>query len=123
MKTNNDSKKLVKIIFGIFIIFMIYRFVEHKYFINSDDTEETIAKTIEYSGSGGTRRFIRYRYFVDNKKYERAIRRDYDLKDPLNKYYIVKYSKDKPKVSELDLSQEVTDTLKIREAGFTNFGK
>src|SRR5690554_4844297 len=123
MKNNNNNKRLVKIIFGIFIIFMIYKFIEHKYFINSNYTEQTIAKTIEYSGSGGTRRFIRYRYFVNNKKYERAIRRDYDLKDPLNKYYVVKYSRKKPKVSELDLSQEVTDTLKIREAGFTNFGK
>ena len=123
MKRYKDNKKLVNIIFGVFLIFMIYKFFEYKYFINSNDTEETIAKTVDFSGRGGTRRFIDYIYIVNDIKYEGTIRRDYDYKDPLKKYYVVKYSKDKPEVSELDLSQEVTDTLKIREAGFTNFGK
>lgn len=113
----------MNIIFGMIISYALYKTFEDNYYINYDDLDYTIAKTTGYSGRGGTERNINYMYFVNNKKYERANKRDYDYKDPLKKYYVVKYSRKKPNVSEIDLSQEITDTLKIREAGFTNFGK
>lgn len=120
---NNKYSTIMNIIFGAILLFVLYKTFEDNYYLRYDDLDYTIAKTIRYSGRGGTERNINYLYFVDNKKYERANKRDYDYKDPLNKYYVVKYSKKKPNVSEIDLSQEVTDTLKIREAGFINFGK
>src|SRR5690554_3626529 len=121
-KKHNQSR-IMNIIFGVVIIFLLYKTFEGKYHLSSDDLDYTIARTTGYSGRGGMESYIDYVYFVDNKKYERANKRNYDYKDPLKKYYVVKYSRKKPNVSELDLSQEVTDTLKIREAGFTNFGK
>jgi hypothetical protein len=120
----NKYAKIAKIIFAIaVIVFLLYKSYGDKYHLSSNNIEYTIAKTTRYSGGRGMQSYINYIYFIDNKEYKNTIRRDYDFKDPLNKYYVIKYSKDKPEVSELDLSQEVTDALKIREAGFTNFGK
>lgn len=121
---NNKYNKIAKIIFAIaVIVFLLYKSYGDKYHLSSNNIEYTIAKTTGYSGGRGMQSYIDYVYFIDNKEYKNSIRRDYDFKYPLNKYYVVKYSKHKPKISELDLKQEVTDTLKIREAGFPNFGK
>jgi len=120
----NKYNKIAKIIFAIaVIVFLLYKSYGDKYHLSSNNVEYTIAKTTDYSGGRGMQSYIDYVYFIDNKEYKSTIRRDYDFKDPLKKYYVVKYSRKKPNVSELDLNQEVTDTLKIREAGFTNFGK
>jgi|SRR5690606_22736146 len=121
-----DNKKYNNIIIPLFafcvIIFLLYKNWENKHFLNDENAEFTIGKVVDYTGPAGQPIQYKYRYYVYGEKYEGATKREKGSK-ALDKYYIVKYSKDKPKISELDLSQEVTDTLKIREAGFTNFGK
>lgn len=105
------------------ITFLLYKNWENKHFLSDENAEFTTGKVVDYTGPAGAQSIeYKYRYYVYGVKYEGATKREKGSK-ALGKYYVVKYSKDKPKISELDLDQEVIDTLKIREAGFTNFGK
>lgn len=106
----------------IFVVYYTYKSFEERHYL-SDEVEYTIAKTTKFSGRGGSKRNVNYIFYVNGQKYERAYKRDYKNKSPLDRFYIVKYSTKKPKINQIDLTQEITDTLKIREAGFKNFGK
>lgn len=110
------------IILIIFVVYYTYKAFEERHYL-SDNVEYTVAKTTKFSGTGGTKRNVNYIFYVNGQKYERAYKRDYKNKSPLNRFYIVKYSVEKPTISKIDLTQEITDTLKIRQAGFKNFGK
>lgn len=79
--------------------------------------EFTIGKVFEYSGTGGNKGYVAYKYFVESLKYTGEIRRNYETDSLLNKYYKVKYSKVKPEISEIYLAEEITDSTEIVNAG------
>ncbi|ESU21243.1 hypothetical protein FCR2A7T_06700 [Flavobacterium cauense R2A-7] len=43
---------------------------------------------------------------------------DYEKGKPLNKFFKVKYSKIKPEISEMYLTEEIIDSVQIVKAGF-----
>lgn len=63
-KKHNQSR-IMNIIFGVVIIFLLYKTFEGKYHLSSDDLDYTIARTTGYSGRGGMESYIDYVYFVD----------------------------------------------------------
>jgi hypothetical protein len=117
----NNHITVVFLFFSLLSLFMIYKNIEidneyDKYL--KTNYSYTIAKTTKFSGTGGRPYNIAYKYYVDGKKYESAIARDYNLKDPLRKFYKVKYSIEKPEISEINLNLQITDSQKIYKAGF-----
>jgi hypothetical protein len=79
----------------------------------------TVGKVVRYSGSDdGGNSYIEYKYYVDRLKFVNYVRDDYKMGSPLKKYFKVKYSKIKPEISEMYLTQEVIDSVQIVKAGF-----
>jgi hypothetical protein len=77
-----------------------------------------VGKAITVSKSGISP-YLKYIYIVDNKIYESAEKLNYECgKCKIGKYFRIKYSSKNPDYSELYFNQEVTDTIKIKEAGF-----
>lgn len=79
----------------------------------------TVGKAVRYSGTDdGGNSYIEYKYYVDKLKYINYVCDDYKKDSPLKKYYKVKYSKMKPEISEMYLTEEITDSAEIVNAGF-----
>ncbi|AYN03742.1 hypothetical protein EAG11_05800 [Flavobacterium sp. 140616W15] len=78
----------------------------------------TIGKVYKYSGYGGNEDFLVFKYYVNNIEFIGNKRRDYEMDSPLKKFYKIKYSKVKPEISEMYLTEEITDSSKIVKAGF-----
>jgi hypothetical protein len=79
----------------------------------------TVGKTIRYSGSDdGGNSYIEYRYYVNRMTYYNFVCDNYKKRSPLKKNFKVKYSKIKPEISEMYLTEEITDSAEIVKAGF-----
>jgi hypothetical protein len=115
-----EGQKLLTIFYVIVAIMILYSaYVSSK---REDYLKQnygfTIAKAFEYSGTGGNKGYVDYKYFVDSIKYIGEVRRNYEMDSPLEKYYKVKYSKVKPEISEMYLTEEIIDSAEIVKAGF-----
>ncbi len=119
MEEKSKNAKFFIFIFAIPVsIIFFYSLQKEYYFYNN--SEFGVAKTIEYISAGPVHKDIEYVYYVNKLKYTGTIGEDYDIKSPLNKFYKVKYSKTKPEISEIYLSERVTDSAQIVKAGFKN---
>lgn len=115
--TKEKSQNILYIIFVLVILYTIYVSSERKNHLKQS-SEFTIGKTFKYSGFGGNEDFVAYKYYVNSIEYSGNKRRDYEMDYPLNKFYKVKYSKVKPEISEIYLTQEIIDSTEIVKAGF-----
>ncbi len=82
------------------------------------ETEDTIGRTIEYSFRDGFSDCIEYVYIINNHKYKNCETPHYNKNYKMKKFYKVVYQKSNPKISELFLNEEITDTMLIKKAGF-----
>jgi hypothetical protein len=110
-------KNILYIILAIGVLYTVYNQTECDNYLK-DNYEFTIGKATKYSGTGGLDRNVAYKYYVNNNLYIGAVKRDYEMASPLNKYYKIKYSKIKPEISEMYLTKEITDSVEIAKAGF-----
>jgi hypothetical protein len=110
-------QNIMYVILAIGVLYTVYKNVEFDDYLK-DNYEFTTGKATKYSGTGGLDRNVAYKYYVNNNVYIGAVKRDYEMASPLNKYYKVKYSTVKPEVSEMYLTEEITDSSEIVKAGF-----
>lgn len=116
---NRIEKKMLYTVYTIVVLVILYTSYESS---KRDDylkenCEYTVGKAFEYSGTGGNKGYVAYKYFVDSLKFIGEVRRNYETISPLGKYYKVKYSKVKPQISEMYLTEEITDSTEIVKAG------
>jgi hypothetical protein len=120
-KLNITQEKVFNSIIIIsFIVFLIiqYNGLQRETYLKSNCVF-TVGKTVRYSGTDdGGNSYIEYKYYVDSLKYINYVCDDYKTGSPLKKYFKVKYSKIKPEISEMYLTEEVTDSAQIVKAGF-----
>lgn len=103
-----------------FIVFLIiqYNGIQRETYLKSNYIF-TVGKAVRYSGTDdGGNSYIEYKYYVERLKYINYVYDDYKKDSPLKKYYKVKYSKIKPEISEMYLTEEITDSTEIVKAGF-----
>ncbi|OOV17729.1 hypothetical protein [Flavobacterium sp. LM4] len=98
-------------------LYAVYRGTHRQDYLKQN-CEFTIGRAFEYTGTGGNNGFVAYKYFVNGSIYKGDVRRNFEKASPLGKYYVLKYSKIKPEISEIYLNEEVTDSGKIVKAGF-----
>lgn len=110
-------KNILYAILSIGVLYIVYKNIAFDDYLK-DNYEFTIGIATKYSGTGGLERNVAYKYYVNNNVYVGAVKRDYEMTSPLNKYYKVKYSKVKPEISEMYLTEEITDSTEIANAGF-----
>jgi hypothetical protein len=116
MKDEN-LMKIVFIAIALGILYYVYKNQENHEYLQSN-VIFTVGKATEYSGTGGAKRFVSYIYYIEGKKHNGGVARNYDMVAPLDKYYRIKYSKTKNEISEMNLNEEVTDSVLIVNAGF-----
>lgn len=120
----SENKVLVTILIICCIAFLIiqYNGSQRQQYLQNNYTF-TIGKTVRYvrTDDGGNN-YIKYRYYVDNMTFFHFVKDDYKNGSPLKKFFRVKYSKVKPEISEMYLSEEVIDSAQIARAGFKYIG-
>jgi len=115
-----EKTQILNILYAIFVLgslYAVYRGTNRQDYLKQN-CEFTIGKAFEYTGTGGDNGFVAYKYFVNSSIYKGDVRRNFEKASPLGKYYVVKYSKIKPEISEIYLNEEVIDSVKIVNAGF-----
>jgi hypothetical protein len=119
-KLNITKEKVFNSIIIIsFIVFLIiqYNGLQRETYLKSNCVF-TVGKAIKYSGTDdGGNSYIEYKYYVGSLKYTNYVPDDYKMGSPLKKYFKVKYSKIKPEISEMYLTEEVIDSTQIVKAG------
>lgn len=120
------TKNIEKLIIGSIVAFgLIYMFYTHN--INVNEVRENgvygIGKVIEFGYCSGNSDCGKYEYFYQNKKYVASFlvgRSYFDKvkKTYKHKFYKIKFSKNKPEVSEIFLNAEITNKILIKNAGF-----
>ncbi len=78
----------------------------------------TVGKTMKYEFANVFKDCIEYKYYITNEKFIGCVYIDANISSPLNKFYKVKYSKIKPIISEMYLTEEIKDSVEIVKAGF-----
>lgn len=109
-------QNILLLIIALVILYSIYSSTVHKDYLKRD-FEFTICNVYKYSGFGGDEDYLEYKYYVNGLKFIGKKRRNYEIVS-LGKFYKVKYSKVKTEVSEMYLSEEITDSAEIVRAGF-----
>ncbi|MGL2999642.1 hypothetical protein [Flavobacterium sp. RSSB_23] len=122
-KNNTDfmSKTTLQNILFIIICVMILYYVNKSYKADQylkSNYDFTIGKTLKFTGAGGNKGFISYCYFVSGKKYKGDVRRNRKIDSSIGNFFKVKYSKVNPEISEMYLTEEITDSSEIVKAGF-----
>lgn len=117
IQTEQKLLNIIYIIVALVILYAAYESSKREDYLKQN-CEFTVGKAFEYSGTGGNKGYVAYKYFVDSLKYTGAVRRNYEMASPLNKYYKVKYSKVKPEISEMYLTEEIIDSIEILKSGF-----
>lgn len=105
-------------IFSIFIIIVIsilYK-EENEKLLLSKNFSYTTAKVIGKDFTGKVYG-IKYCYYI-NSIYYTGVKSTPNSDFYLDKYFILKYSNEKYDISEIDLNNEVLDSLKIVNSGF-----
>ncbi|WP_299338413.1 hypothetical protein [uncultured Psychroserpens sp.] len=88
-----------------------------------DDLREnraiSVAKVYDISFTRYSSKYAHYEYYYNTERYTgvKALKIGRNKK-VLNKFFEVKFSSENPKNSEIDLTIEVKDTLRIRRAHF-----
>jgi len=113
------KKKILNItILSVFIIIVlsILNEEEDKKSLLNKNYSHTIAKVISKDFTGKIYG-IKYCYYI-NSKYYTGVKSTPNSENFLDKYFVLKYSKEKNDISEIYLNNEVLDSLKIVNAGF-----
>lgn len=79
----------------------------------------TIAKVYEIK-SKRSFTYARYYFFFSGEKYFSGEYVDNDKRNTINRYYKVELSSVEPEHSRIYLDKEITDSIEIVRAGFTN---
>lgn len=116
MKNKNIQLFIGMGIILIFVLFNSVRLRKNEKKINETGLS-TVGKVIDKDFTG--KMFgIKYSYFV-NSKYYTGVKQTNGAKNYMYKFYIIKYVKENPEISEIYLNEEVTDSIEIVKAGFT----
>lgn len=110
---------VIPICFVLVLIYMLYTGLVRENHLNND-YDFTVGKTIKFEFSDGFKDCIKYEYYVGDVKFVECVTVDSKIISPLNKFYKVKYSKEKPEISEMYLDEEIKDSIQIIHAGFKN---
>lgn len=80
--------------------------------------QKTVGKInrIDTKGKGGSS-FV-YSFFIDNKMYVGRIDRDKNPYVKINEFYEIEYSSKNPHINKLIVDEEITDSIKIMNAGY-----
>jgi hypothetical protein len=108
---------IIVIVLAMVLLYSFYNSVKRQNYLNSEYSF-TVAKTIKYEFNKGWKNCIKYKYYVDNKKFDGCVTIDPEINCSIGKFYKVKFSKIKPEISELYMTEEVVDTAEISNAGF-----
>ncbi|MBC7000305.1 hypothetical protein [Cytophaga sp. FL35] len=108
-----DEKYPVRAIVAAVILFIGYNTLKNYYYLN--DSILTIGVIYDEYGANGIP-YIKFKYKVTDKwYYKEAGSKDRKSKDI---YYYVKYSKEKPEISQILLDEPVRDSIKIKASDF-----
>lgn len=112
-----DSKTPTLIVGILIFSFFLYKNIKYSQQLSNYGVYG-IAKAVSLSKTGNTTN-LDYIYFVNGVMFKgREYLGDECRKCKIGKYFRIKYSSKNPDYSELYFNQEVTDTMKIKEAGF-----
>ncbi|MGJ8737146.1 hypothetical protein [Zobellia laminariae] len=114
-----NKQKVVVVItvcLGLLILMLCYKYKTKSI---SKNGIRTIGRVTGFDGGHKTSGpSIMYTYNVNNKKYKGGKYIE-DVSIHKSSFYVVQYSSEKPSWSEILLNQPVTDTIKIKKAGFS----
>ena len=108
-----DAKYPVKAILVVIILYVCYTMFKKLYYLN--DNILTVGIIYDEYGANGIP-YIKYKYKVSDKWYYKEA--GSNERKSKNIYYYVKYSKEKPEISQILLDEPVRDTIKIKASGF-----
>ncbi|MDI9256757.1 hypothetical protein [Flavobacterium sedimenticola] len=119
---NKPDKKIkelniIMIVYTIVILYSLYSSLRRQDYL-SREYSFTVAKTIKYEFNKGWKNCIKYKYYVNNKKFEGCLTIDSEKKCSIGKFYKVRFSKIKPDISEIYVNEEIIDSAEISNAGF-----
>lgn len=107
-----NKYKLVLIGGLILLIYLLN--LKHDFDEVDNNGIEKVGYVLSYNTRGSSGPYLIYAYYVDNVKYTNMIVAGGDVKQShKEKYYIVKYLKEKPHKSILYLNNEIRDSLRI----------
>jgi len=114
IKKNIIGVSIVSILVIALIVINLYRSQQL-----NQETSISVAKVTELTTSKFVSRQFTYVYYFEGNLFTKkeTFRSSYP-KDILNEYFVVKFSKQNPKNSEIYLHEPVFDSIKIKEAGF-----
>jgi hypothetical protein len=102
-------------IISIFILINSLRLSKNEKKINETDLS-TIGRVVDNDFTGKVYG-IKYSYYVDSKIYT-GVKQTNEAKNFMSNFYMVKYLKDNPEISEIYLNNRIYDTLQILNSGF-----
>ncbi len=107
------------LIFSTGIVFIIIAIVNQRiigYKIKENEYE-TIAQILKVTDSRTVTR-VYYHFYFDGEKINSNETTNHNVKNLIGHYFVVSVSKENASYSRIQLDREVTDTVRIRAAGF-----
>lgn len=122
----NDIKFFIVLtIIGVILAYLTYNSNQQNNELGKFK-QTTVGKInrIDYGNKGGSS-FV-YSFFIENKMYVGRISRDKNPNVKVNDFYKIEYSSKNPHINKMILDEEITDSIKIMNAGYqkkTKFNK